>query len=99
MTTDLHIKMSEFLGTYLKYMPAKTRINVVQKLVIMSRQDDNSFHKTLEDTQAENARLRDALEKIASIKWLCNCSHAIDGRKHSELCALGIIHKALKETE
>ena len=53
----------------------------------------------IEELQAENKRLRDALENLASIKWLCNCSHAIDGRKHSELCALGIIHKALKETE
>ena len=52
-----------------------------------------------EKIEAENKRLRDALENLASIKWLCNCSHAIDGRKHSELCALGIIHKALKETE
>ena len=55
--------------------------------------------KSYIELEAENKRLRDALENLASIKWLCNCSHAIDGRKHSELCALGIIHKALKETE
>jgi len=55
--------------------------------------------KRIAKLEAENQRLRDALENLASIKWLCNCSHAIDGRKHSELCALGIIHKALKETE
>ena len=55
--------------------------------------------KRIAKLEAENKRLRDALENLASIKWLCNCSHAIDGRKHSELCALGIIHKALKETE
>ena len=97
MTTDLHIKMSEFLGTYLKYMPAKTRINVVQKLVIMSRQDDNSFHKTLEDTQAENARLRGALEKITDEAERVCLAHEY---KFTHLKnAVSSAQEALKETE